>query len=229
MHELAALDATRPLEEYLPNCDTLTRDILHRGRSVLKGTWKKFPRRVQETLDELVSGESSFATMIETSRKYSQLWEQAQLEMTAVQFCRLLRNMSYAKQRVDSHYKPLFRIFKMFPVAVRTLVLLMESGDDKDKAWAVKLLQRWSGPDAFKRLLCTAVAADIMMLCRPFLRLHDSATDDASVTASACAELLHDAKILLFDGAIFLPEASNSLLVHCFLETSKSFSMFRKE
>ena len=140
-----------------PNLTITTRDRAHRLRSIQRNTWDAMHDTADGMLSSLITGERSLARMLETSRKYSLVWERAQTTLRAHDaesphlFARTLRNLSFNDARFDSRSRPLTIALSTLPVIISTLHLLLLDGDDDDKKWARELLEQLSGREGFRR------------------------------------------------------------------------------
>ena len=133
-------------------------------------------------------------------------------------FAKTLQSMSYAEHRYDSRSRPLLRFFKLLPIAVATLVKLVENGSASEAAHATELLGMLSGDCGFKRIVGAAVAADSMILGWTFIKLSDKSSGDYALSGPAAARQLHEMEALLKHGGLFLQEAKGSL-THTALES----------
>jgi hypothetical protein len=146
-----------------PRLRHTTRDRAHRFRSVQKGMWQTACELAGGFLSALITGEQSLARMLETSRKYSLIFERVQREQRiqdptdANLFAKTLRNFQFKDSRFDSRSRPLLTLLSMLPVVISTLQLLLHEGDDGDRRWALKLLRQFGGEEGFDRLLRYAV------------------------------------------------------------------------
>ena len=70
-----APDAANRADPVFPNLVDISRDRAHKWRSIQKGIWKGIDDDVRLFLDELVTGEGSFARMLQTSRKFRILFQ----------------------------------------------------------------------------------------------------------------------------------------------------------
>jgi hypothetical protein len=104
-------------------------------------------------LSTLVDGPKSLCRMLETSRKYSLVWERVQSTvrlndvLSPKLFARQLRNLSFNDARFDSRTMPLMKLLMSLPLIVTTLELLMSEGDDEDVKWARELVFQFSGDE----------------------------------------------------------------------------------
>jgi hypothetical protein len=143
-----------------PNLRHISRDRAHRFRSVQKGLWEAACDLADGFLGSLITGEQSLARMLETSRKYSLIFERVQNEqrvvdrMNASLFAKNLRNFQFKDSRFDSRSKPLMKLLLSLPLVISTLKVLVDEGDDGDKRWARKLLKEFSGDAGFDRHSC---------------------------------------------------------------------------
>ena len=106
-------------------------------------------------LSDLVTGDNSLARKLQTSAKYSQIFQRLQRspksqvpDLAEVLpdlvpprlrpgFSKVVKNLSFADQRFDSRSRPLFRLFELLPAAIETLAALTGvEGDVADRAWA---------------------------------------------------------------------------------------------
>jgi hypothetical protein len=95
--------------------------------------------------------------MLETSRKYSLVFERVQREQRiadpihAALFAKTLRNFAFKDARFDSRSKPLMKLLSALPLVISTLSKLCEEGDDDDRRWAKKMLKQFSGDAGYDR------------------------------------------------------------------------------
>jgi hypothetical protein len=136
-------------------------------------------------------------------------------------FAKTLRNMSFADHRFNSRSEPLFRVFKLFPEAVAAARMLSETGDIADRAWAENFLTQLAGEEGFDRVVGAAVVGDAMLSVETAIRLEDVDSADCALSAVVAARCRDNLRSLLWDGAIWLPEASGTL-VHAALTAIKS-------
>ena len=152
---------------------------------------------------------------MESSRKFSLIFEAKQAEFKRVhwasEFAKVLRNLQFSESRFDSRVKPLMRMFRLLPVCIDTLSEISSGADAEDAAWAVSLLQSWSGDEGYSRLVTAAVVADALMAMQPALRLEDAACADYALSGPAAAELRQHLHALLVEGGLFLPQASETM------------------
>lgn len=140
-----------------PNLCHISRDRAHRFRSVQKGLWDAARDLAGDFLSSLVSGPQSLARMLESSRKYSLIFERVQRDQRALApedpalFTRTLRNFQFAEARFDSRSKPLMALLSSLPLVLSTLQALLHEGDDADRRWAHQLLKQFSGDAGFER------------------------------------------------------------------------------
>jgi hypothetical protein len=140
-----------------PNLRHISRDRAHRFRSVQKGTWAAANEMADGFLDSLVTGEQSIARMLETSRKYSLVFERVQQEqriadpINAALFAKTLRNFAFKDARFDSRSKPLMKLLSALPLVISTLCKLGNEGDDGDRRWARKMIKQFSGDAGYDR------------------------------------------------------------------------------
>ena len=199
----------------------VSRDRPHRFRSVQKGFWNNADSDVQSLLDELVTGPKSLCRLMESSRKFSLLFEENQKKDKANHvysgpaFARVLTSFQFAEQRFNSRTKPLFRIFRLLPTVIQTLSDVTKSNDTQDAAWAEGLLHKFSGPAGYETLVSAAVVADALIACQPALRLEDSAAADFSLSGVEAARLKQTLWALLHNGGIFLEECDQTCTHAC--------------
>ena len=213
-----------------PSLVHVDRDRPHRHRSVMKGAWKYLEEPVKSLLDSLMTGERSLFRLIQTSQRYKKYFAAAQNETTdcAERFADTMRNLAYAEQRYDSRSRPLFRFFQLLPVAIQTLVKLVEHGSEDEVRHATDLLASFSGDDGWVKIISAAVAADSMIVGWSFIRLGDKQSADYSLAGPEAAQQLHQLRSLLKHGGLFLEEASESL-THCALRATKDKFIFFKD
>ena len=136
-------------ESQFPGLLMVSRDRPHRVRSVQKGFWANAGDDIRRVLDDLITGPRSFARLMETSRKFSLIFERKQREFrrahSASEFANTLRNLQFSEARFDSRVKPLYRVFRLLPVCIDTLAEISSSPDSEDKVWATSLLESWAG------------------------------------------------------------------------------------
>ena len=243
--EQRALYEASPLATTLSDCSQqdvlfpaavlITRDRAHRCRSVDKGFWKSIPPVFQEFLAKMITGERSFAKMVATSAKFQRLFVRKQLESKESSedgpaFAKLLRSLSFADHRFDSRKRPLFRLFKLLPIAINCLEAIAADPvtsvfDVEDAKWASSLLEDFAGDAGFNRIVGAAVAADCLLLAWPFLKVSDRDAGDFALVATAGAECLQNLKHMLVDGGLWLPQAKDTL-THCVLHAIHSKVIF---
>ncbi|CAE7250176.1 unnamed protein product [Symbiodinium sp. CCMP2592] len=207
-----------------PNCAMITRDRAHRVRSVQKLFFKKLPPIFSQFIDKLLTGKRSIATLLETSDKYSHAFLNKQKAARAgdadgelesgAGFSKLIKSLSFADHRFDSRLKPLFRLFKLLMIVLEMLQDIASGlgpweADDREKAKSV--LYDFSGDLGYITVVSAAVTADAMLLGSPFLRVCDQDNADYALQAPAAAKALQDMRHFLYDGAIWLPDARNTL------------------
>ena len=215
----ALFEASPPAKELagtrdvlFPNVVMISRDRAHRCRSIDKGFWSSLPNTYQEFLAKLVTGDRSFARMVQTSQKFRNLFERMQTEEPCEGFSKVLKNCSFADHRFDSRKKPLFRLFKLLPVAIRCLEEICAQRapfDAAEKTWAAELLRDFEGDEGYNRLVGSAVAADCLLLAWPMLKVSDQDAADYALAAPAAAEA--QLRLLLLDGGLWLPAAKDTL------------------
>ena len=179
-----------------------------------------------------MTGPRSLARLLETSRKFSLLFESKQQQdkanhvYTGAHFSRVLRNFQFAEQRFNSRTKPLFRIFRLLPTVIQTLSDITSKSDDpQDANWAEELLQKFSGPQGYEALVTAAVVADTLIARQPALRLEDEASADFSLSGVEAAKLTQTLRALLHDGGIFLEECDETL-THTVLRAIRNKTVF---
>ena len=211
-------------EPLFKNLALIARDRPHRYRSVQKGFWSHVGLEIRELLDSLVVGPRSLARLMETSRKFSLLFEKKQRESKARNvhdapaFAGVLRNLQFSESRFSSRTKPLFRLFRLLPEVIQTLAEISswKAQAEKDEAdWATALLEKWGGDKGYEALVSAAVLADSLIASQPALRLEDEASADYALSGAAAAELKMSLEALLLHGGLFLPEAEGTLTHHC--------------
>ena len=207
-------------EALFPGVVLISRDRAHRCRSIDKGFWRSLPTVFQDFLAKLITGERSFAKMVATSSKFQKLFVQKQKDSKESSedgpgFANLLKNLSFADHRFDSRKRPLFRLFKLLPLAISCLETIAadpvaSAFDAEDAKWAASLLQDFEGDAGYNRVVGAAVAADCLLLAWPFLKVSDRDGDFALVAQSG-AECLQNLKHMLVDGGLWLPQAKDTL------------------
>ncbi|CAE7209725.1 unnamed protein product [Symbiodinium sp. CCMP2456] len=213
--------APRQGTAYFRNLSLIDRDRPHRHRSVIRGMWGNLNSTVREFLDKLVTGQRSLCKLIQTSKRYATYFNLAQTGVKIEDFGHTIRNLSYSEVRFDSRSRPLFRLFRLLPVAIDTLRFLVEGGNDEERAFATELLALFSGDEGFVRVIGAAVAADAMVMGWHYIRLDDQAAADASLSGPRAAQLLHEMRQMLDAGGLFMEEASGTL-THAALEAMKN-------
>ena len=165
----AAQDPANRDNPLFKHLDDIGRDRAHKWRSIMKLVWANIDAPIREFLDELVTGDGSFARMLQTSSKYNLLFQdlqrKAKMNVTdAFTFCNLIKNLSHKEARYDSRTEPLFRLFKLLPIAFETLLVLASSTDVDDKKRSKILLRTFAGPTGYDKLVSAAVVGDGMMV-----------------------------------------------------------------
>lgn len=97
-----------------------------------------------------------------------------QKEVTSVGFSNIILNFSHKEARFDSRSEPLFRLFRLLPVAIEALKHFADSSvgpDDKDRRFAQSLLRKFAGADGYDRLVSAAVIADAMVVIGRYINL----------------------------------------------------------
>ena len=221
-----------PADVLCPNLLMINRDRPHRFRSVQRGFWNQVDVDVLSLLEELVTGQRSLCRLLETSIKFSKLFQDNQKRdranhvYTGPDFARVLRTFQYAEQRFNSRSKPLYRIFRLLPTVIQTLSDITSMTDDPhDSNWAESLLLRFSGTKGYETLVTAAVVADAMMAFQPAIRLEDAAAADFSLSAVEAAKLKQTLWALLYHGGIFLEECSETL-THTVLRSIRNKTVF---
>ena len=225
-------EGVAPADVLFPNLVMISRDRPHRFRSVQRGFWNQLDADVLSLLEELVTGQRSLCRLLETSRKFSLLFEHNQKRdranhvYTGPDFARVLRTFQYAEQRFNSRSKPLFRIFRLLPTVIQTLSDITSMTDDPaDSSWAESLLQRFAGIQGYETLVTAAVVADAMMAFQPAIRLEDQAAADFSLSGVEAAKLKQTLWALLDNGGIFLEECDETL-THTVLRSIRNKTVF---
>ena len=153
----ASVEPAYAANPYFKNLDDICRDRAHKWRTVQKGFWEGVGDDVKNFLTSLVTGEHSFARMVQTSLKYRLVWKRKQQERmlsdSAECFCKIVENLSHKEARFDSRSEPLFRFFSLIGVAIDTLVELAEEGNDKERQKCSRLLAKFGGPEGYDRLV----------------------------------------------------------------------------
>ena len=229
---LPELVGNRDAAVVFPNCALISRDRAHRVRSVQKLFFKKLPPVFQTFISQLLTGNRSLAKLLETSDKFGKAFVDKQKEFkqaaedgieTAAGFAGLIKSLSFADHRFDSRVKPLHRLFRLLGVVLSLLEdIASERGpwSSDDSSFARELLLQLSGDSGYNTIVSAALAADVMMIASPFLRLADESHADFSLSAASAAECLGKLRHLLLDGGIWLPAAGDTL-VHAVLKTIK--------
>ena len=160
-----AQDAARKADPVFPNLAYIFRDAPHRHRSVQKRFWNDLGESLRAMLRRLIDGDRSLAKMMGSSRKLSLVFEDKQRAalmalsqeaqaanqvMRGPEFDQVLRHFQYAEQRFDSRSMPLFKIFKLLPVALDAVEEIARSGDAAEVAWAIQLLDQHAGPEGYE-------------------------------------------------------------------------------
>ena len=225
-------EGVAPADVLFPNLVMISRDRPHRFRSAQRGFWNQLDADVLSLLEELVTGQRSLCRLLETSRKFSLLFEHNQKRdranhvYTGPDFARVLRTFQYAEQRFNSRSKPLFRIFRLLPTVIQTLSDITSMTDDPaDSSWAESLLQRFAGIQGYETLVTAAVVADAMMAFQPAIRLEDQAAADFSLSGVEAAKLKQTLWALLDNGGIFLEECDETL-THTVLRSIRNKTVF---
>ena len=207
----------------------ITRDRPHRYRSVQKGFWQNADEPVRQLLSDLVTGPRSFARPLESSLKFSLLFQKNQQEFkhvhTGPSFAATVKNLSFSESRFNSRVKPLMRLFRLLPVCIQTLTEVTSFDDEKDANWAAGLLEKWSGDRGYTALVTAAVVADAVLASQSALRVEDSASADFAISGPAAAEVRQRLEALLLHGGLFLQEADSSL-THCALRAIQGKVVF---
>ena len=216
----------------MPNLRLITRDAAHRYHSIDKLFWKKLPSFFQDTLKKLVDGERSVSRLLETSPKFQALFWDCQRNHAeredAMRFGAFLKSFAYAEQRWDSKKKPLFRLFRLWPVLCEALERVCSATSTfqaSDIQFSRALLQEWSGDSGYVKLVGCAVISDAMLMASPFLRLADKDAADYSLSGTQAAECITLLRSMLWDGGIWLPEAKDTV-THSVLKDIKSKVLF---
>ena len=171
--EVKALHALAS-DVFFPNLNHVTRDRAHRGRSVQKGAWHFFNDLTEGLLGMLLSDERSLCRMLQTSHKYSRLLQDIQARsLTTERFSKVVQNFSFAAQRFDSLALPLLKIVHTLPVVYKFLIQLTSEGDATDQQWACSLIERLTGPQAYRSMIRAAMAADALLVGHAFIRVED--------------------------------------------------------
>lgn len=166
------------------NCNLLTRDRAHRGRSIQKGCWEVFNEMSAGLLGCLITDERSLCRMLDTSPKYSKMFVDAQRRGLAKPFIREINNFSFALQRFDSLSVPLWKVISMLPAVYRFLASLTLEGDAVDQRWATALICRLTGPTAYRSIIGAALAADAVLVGHKMIRWDDVAESNAILKGS---------------------------------------------
>jgi hypothetical protein len=192
------------------NMKMISRDRPHRYRSVIKGMFKHLDDELKNFFDRLVSGKRSLATMLQTNVVFSKIFKAKQKESEAMggpHFAQLIWNLAHAEHRYDSRSRPLFRLFKLFPVVLDTLEELARNGytefDD--------LVITWGGDSGFCLVIRAALTSDAMIVMWQAIRLEDASAADFSLSGLESAKLQHTMRALFRDRGILLPHAKDTL------------------
>ena len=181
MHKLA--------RDFFPNMNHVTRDRAHRARSIQKGSWGLFNDFTGGLLGALATEERSLCRTLQTSLKYSRLFQDVQRTCQSKdKFEKVVRNFSFAAQRFDSLALPLMKVVHLLPVVYKFLTRLTDVGDLDDQKWACSLLSRLTGPEAYRNILRAALASDAMLVGHSFIRFEDAAEGNPLLKG---AEALH--------------------------------------
>ena len=145
--------------------------------------------------------------------------------LQAPAFAEIIRNLSYAEQRFDSRSEPLFRFFSLITMAIEALRELWEAGEYVERVWARDLLTVMGGEEGYDRLVSAAVVGDAMQVITWAIDLEQRADDEVSCSAQVAARTRSTLRSLLVDGAIWLEEASGTL-VHTVLSAIRDKIVF---
>ena len=228
--ELVGVPGREPL---FPNCALITRDRAHRVRSVQKLFFKKLPPVFRRFINGLMLGKRSLCTLIEQSEKFGKAFIDKQKEFrsaaaaegieTVTGFSQLIKSMSFADHRFDSRIRPLHRLFRLLMVVLSMLEDIASGRgpwQPEDKTFAKELLLQLSGDQGYNTIVSAALVADIMIVAAPFLRVADESNSDFALSAEAAARCIANLHHLLQQGAIWLPQAKDTL-VHGVLRAIK--------
>ena len=218
-------------QEKFPLLMHIDRDRPHRERSVMKGSWKRLEEPIKSLLDALMHGERSFFKLIKTSQRYKKYFIASQMEAPegTETFAKIMHSMSFAEQRYDSRSRPLMRFFKLLPIAIGTLVKLVENGTASEATHATELLSMLTGDAGFKRIVGAAVAADSMVLGWSFIRLSDTNAADYSISGPSAARQIHDMEALLKHGGLFFARGKWQLHPYSSGKLAQSGRLFRRQ
>ena len=205
------------------NCALITRDRAHRVRSIQKLFFKKLPPVFKDFINSLLLGKRSLCSLIQTSDKFQKAFIEKQKAFrhspdqveSAEGFSKLIKSLSFADHRFDSRQKPLHRLFSLLGVVISLLTDIANGvgpWQSDDRSFALELLQQFSGDRGYNTVVSAALVADIMIIAQPFLRVADAGHADFSLSAASAAECLATLRHLLKDGAIWLPEAKETLV-----------------
>ncbi|CAE7238318.1 unnamed protein product [Symbiodinium sp. CCMP2592] len=213
-------------------------DRSHRLRSVEKLFWKRLPDTFDRFWQSLLTGKHSLASFLENSEKFSQAFMRKQSEnkaaaqeddiVSSASFVGLIKSLSFADHRFDSRKRPLFRLFKLFITVLDLLEDIASQGgqwDREDRNIAVNLLTQIGGDTGFCTCVSAAVIADTMLLGWPMLKVCDQDASDFSLAGPMAAKTLATLKHFLYDGAIWLPQAKDTL-THAVLSSIRDRAVF---
>lgn len=130
--------------------------------------------------------------------------------MEAREFANFMAHFSYAEPRFDSRTLPLFRFFKLMPVALE-VAQQFASGDGKEAVVCKGFLMAFQGHAGYDAIVSAAATIDVLVVMHPILRVHDQTCEDASVEARFAAEVRDTLRSLLRDGALWLQQSSGTL------------------
>ena len=110
---------TSTSEHALPNLKMVCRDRAHASRRLLQRTWDK-DDYIRGILGPLLWDEQSLVRLLQTSDVFADLFRDVQTQELEVAPTAqpAVQNMSYAKQRFDSFFKPLQRLVRHFGAAI---------------------------------------------------------------------------------------------------------------
>lgn len=218
-----AQDPARRADPFFKALHFIFRDAPHLYRSVQKALWEDIDADIHSFLELLVTGNRSLLKLMESSRKFSLIFERKQKEapLDTRAFAKVLRSFGYAEQRFNSRSEPMLKLFKLLPIAIDSLVDL---GDE----WAATLLSSFAGAAGYERVVGAALVADVMLVLQPCIREEDSdSLDVAKLGATAC-KVRDDLRHLLHRGSIWLPESSGTC-VHAALHAIRGRQVFFRD
>lgn len=213
-------------EGILPNLRYQFRDRPHTTRTVTKMTLGLCPE--SEALRKaLITGKNSFARRAKNSARFREIWIRKQREEPD-RFWEVLRDLSYAEQRFDSRSAPMTAFLLKLGPALEVLQEIANSVryDLKDeRAWAMGLLKKLTGPQGFINLVMFAMDTDFAVITHRLTRVQDQSTPDVSLHGHQMVETLDMCSVLFRDLRVFDKEPNgtytNSLL-HSFSKVERT-------